>query len=582
MGANERSGPMPAKMKEMTSLPEPHAPAPEAPLCLPLREERQEEGLRLAPLPAGEDRAGLLAAFRAAPQFSRVGELPRRDGKGRLRVLLLGRDRYYCRQAAVYLSALTRQEETREDEDFWSDVVDALPEQALASSSISVREVEQWLHPQGPMMPGAVQVIQAGEGEEVSGATDFALLLEGPLSHQLADRLETADSQEVFLSVPPEQALPGVIDRLRFEQGFAVCPVGEADLAYWVRLLRHTAREMDILLSPRADLAEVVGELRRFRGDRFRETDFALLLEQAARRWPGKPLEGEMLRFRPFRDGQPSGLKQLDELVGLAEVKACLKRFLALARLEQERLRAGLPAGEMCRSLAFAGPPGTCKSVTARLVARILREQGVGSGAFVEAGREQLIGQFLGHTSPKIARLFEKAKGGVLFIDEAGALVSSRRDEYAAEAVNALVRHMELHPETMVIFATYPEEMDALLGSNPGLSSRVRQVLSFPAYTEEELCAILAYLARQGGYRLPEGAERIAAPCFATLKRRQGDRFGNGREARRLFQEAVGELAMRQASGQGGDLQQLTEGDLEQAAGRLLAGARQEERRIGF
>ena len=92
-------------------------------------------------------------------------------------------------------------------------------------------------------------------------------------------------------------------------------------------------------------------------------------------------------------------------------------------------------------NLAFSGAPGTCKSVVARLMARIMQEQGYGTGAYVEAGREDLIGEYLGQTSPKIAQLFERAKGGVLFIDEAGALVKQEKDLYVAEAVNAFKKN---------------------------------------------------------------------------------------------------------------------------------------------
>ena len=269
-------------------------------------------------------------------------------------------------------------------------------------------------------------------------------------------------------------------------------------------------------------------------------------------------------------------------MTGLGNIKEKLHRLLARAVWEGRRSQTGKPVRPMCRNLAFAGPPGTGKSVTARLAARILREEGCGSGRFVEAGREQLIGTYLGETSPKIAELFEQARGGVLFIDEAGALLGGEHDSYATEAVNALVRHMELHPETMVIFATYPGEMERLLSSNPGLKSRIAQVLHFPAYDDAQLWEIFQGFAREDGCGLPEGAEEVCRDFFSALRRRDPEGFGNGREARRLFQGAVEELALR-ALDTGTGEETLCLEDLKAAARRLLAGAGGAEKRpIGF
>jgi len=184
--------------------------------------------------------------------------------------------------------------------------------------------------------------------------------------------------------------------------------------------------------------------------------------------------------------------------------------------------------------------------MSARLVAQILREEGVGTGRFVEAGREQLIGKYMGHTSPLVARLFRQARGGVLFIDEVGALLDSRsQDIYATEAVNALVRHMELEPQTVVILATYPDEMKELLASNPGLSSRIAKIVPFEGYDDDRLWDILGWIASQESYTLPQEARPDCVRFFRTLREKKKDTFGNGREARRLFQTAVDEAALR-------------------------------------
>lgn len=558
-----------------------------APLCRPVKEEVERRAgrlLRFLPVLPREDRPeNALEAFRSAPQFAQVEELPRRNSDGGLRVLLIGPERYYRRQAAVYLSALCAGGEDEPD-GFWEED-DDVPLFSCPVHRLALYDVEEWLSPPEDGGAGMVQVVlSAGPptGEEPEEG-EQRLLLEGTLSEELADRLDGLTAGEVFLSVAPEGALPGLVDRLRFEQGFSVCRIGTADEAYRTRLLLRTAGEEDIALQPGLDTGAVLAALRRFRGERFCEGDFARLLRSAAALRPGAALGTEDLcaPLTPFRLGEQDGLRELESLVGLGEVKRAVRSFLAGQSLERRRREAGLPAAALHRNLAFAGAPGTCKSVVARLVAQILREQGVGTGAFVEAGREQLIGQYLGQTSPKVAELFRRARGGVLFLDEAGALLPDGHDPYAKEAVTALVRHMELSPETMVIFATYPGEMEALLSSDPGLSSRVSRVISFPSYSDGELCAILSYLADRGGYRLPEGAEEVAAPFFAALRRRQGERFGNGREARRLLEGAVSRLALR-AMEEDCPLDALSREDLAGAAEELLSGAGKEKRAIGF
>ena len=273
-------------------------------------------------------------------------------------------------------------------------------------------------------------------------------------------------------------------------------------------------------------------------------------------------------------------MDELNAMTGLAGVKEAIRRQIGAAVLARRRGKSSNVSG---RSMTFAGSPGTGKSVTARLVAQIMREEGCGTGRFVEAGREQLIGKYLGYTSPKIAKLFEEARGGVLFIDEAGALIPRRSDSYAEEAVNALVRHMELEQETMVIFATYPGEMKELMDSNRGLRSRVSKALVFEDYSDEQLWEILGALAGKEGYALPEDAKDACLSFFRQLRDCMGENFGNGRESRRLLQSAIEELGLRVLNG--AETLELSAADFEAAAAALLEQERSradEKRVIGF
>lgn len=586
----------------------PPAPAP-LKTCRPIHFQTlpgiSKSRLSCVPLFREVPRETLLAEFRDAPQFSKIRLRPLlEDTRGAMRVLLLAENGYYAAQAAAYLASLSLTREnlpSRQDsESFW-DYVDLgeleSPENPDAPSALLRRSLavlspallDPALRREQTKTPLAVL---RSENEDIPlslcSPDITAALIAAPAGSVLTGRvLEQVESLaqrgpenplDLFIALQPGQVDLELLEELRFTYGFQVARVGRPDQDYLRRFLRDCA---DSLLSPidkLADLDQVISHTRRCRGEAFCETDLECLIFWAIQRRAQVPLKAKDLLFTPFKSGQ-AGWSVLNRMTGLEEVKGTLKRLLASAVLENRRRQAGKPVRPFCRNLAFAGPPGTGKSVTARLAAQILREEGCGTGRFVEAGREQLIGTYLGETSPKIAELFEKARGGVLFIDEAGALLDGGQDIYAAEAVNALVRHMELEPETMVVLATYPGEMKRLLASNPGLKSRVAQVLEFPAYDDGQLWEIFQGFAREEERALPQGAEAVCRGFFSALRRQDPEGFGNGREARRLFQGAVEELALR-ALDTGAET--LTLQDLQIAADRLQTQPGAPERVIGF
>lgn len=545
------------------------------PVCFPARlcslPDVPAAMFSFTPLPPEEHSARqLLEEFRTAPQFAQIDPKPlltqRRGGIG---VILLTESDYYARQAAMYLTALAlriplksaQKREPLPDEFVWLEEDD---ESNHLENALAVTSPAFWTEQ------------KAGERGSLAAPALLVAAPTGPvLSRKLVDVLPPPLDLEgdtnpkcVFIALHPQQVDLELIEELRFSGGYHVCRVGVPDKAYLRRSLTAFVSQLQGPVAPEFDADQVIAALRQYRGAAFDELDLERAVLWAVQRGLDQPLTTQDLIFRPLTL-ESRAREQLDGMVGLAGVKDTVERLTARLLLEQRRSMAGRPMAPACRNLAFSGPPGTGKSVTARLVAQILREEGVGTGRFVEAGREQLIGSYLGQTSPKVAELFEKARGGVLFIDEAGALLNRRgEDSYAVEAVNALVRHMELHPETVVIFATYPHEMEQLLASNPGLSSRVAQVLDFPGYSDDQLWDILAVLARKEGDALPPEAKAECLAFFSQLRRRKGEHFGNGREARRLLQAAVEEMALRLRSGENPDV--LTSQDLHRAAERLL------------
>jgi hypothetical protein len=239
-------------------------------------------------------------------------------------------------------------------------------------------------------------------------------------------------------------------------------------------------------------------------------------------------------------------LAELDRLVGLDRVKQDVSTLVKLMQLVHRRTEAGLAAPPLSRHLVFAGNSGTGKTTVARLYGRILAAVGMLSrGHLVEADRGTLVGEYVGHTAPKTTAAFRRALGGVLFIDEAYALVpEGQGTDYGREAIATLVKLMEDHrDDVVVIVAGYPDEMERFINVNPGLASRFTRTLVFEDFNEAELVRIVEWNARQHEYELAGETRAALLGYFTELVR--DDRFGNGRAARQVFQQMTERQARR-------------------------------------
>ena len=234
-----------------------------------------------------------------------------------------------------------------------------------------------------------------------------------------------------------------------------------------------------------------------------------------------------------------SGEEELAQLVGLRDAKRVIRQAVDYAVIRKLEADRGLPTQNLCMHMVFTGNPGTAKTTVARLVARIFRERGVlEKGELVEVGRSDLVDQYVGGTAKRVAQVFQRARGSVLFIDEAYALLDDRNGLHGDEAINTIVQQMENHrQDTVVIFGGYPAEMERFLERNPGLKSRVPYELHFPDYTEEELMDILALQLRQQGREVTEAAREQARTLIRAGQGTQD--FGNGRYVRKLLEQAM-------------------------------------------
>ncbi|MCP9818357.1 CbbX protein [Synechococcus sp. Cruz-9H2] len=239
-------------------------------------------------------------------------------------------------------------------------------------------------------------------------------------------------------------------------------------------------------------------------------------------------------------------LDQLDaDLIGLKPVKTRIREIAALLVVERARKQVGLATAAPSLHMSFTGRPGTGKTTVAERISEILHRLGyVRKGHLVTATRDDLVGQYIGHTAPKTRDMLKKAMGGVLFIDEAYYLYRPENErDYGAEAIEILLQVMENNRDDLVvIFAGYKDKMDIFYQSNPGLSSRVANHIDFPDYTAAELLAIAQLILAAESYRF--GDEAKAAFYEYIQRRMQLPFFANGRSIR----NAIDRARMRQAN----------------------------------
>lgn len=265
-------------------------------------------------------------------------------------------------------------------------------------------------------------------------------------------------------------------------------------------------------------------------------------------------------------------LAELDELVGLDGVKQNVGGMVKLMQTVRMRQEAGLPAPPLSRHLVFAGNPGTGKTTVARLYGRLLKALGLlERGHLIEVDRSSLVGEYVGHTGPKTTESFNRARGGVLFIDEAYSLVPAGvANDFGGEAIATLVKLMEDHrDEVVVIAAGYPGDMERFITSNPGLASRFTRSLLFEDYASDELVRIVEHHAGRHQYELSASARKVLAALFAAWPRNA--QFGNGRTARQVFQQMTENQALRMSELVAPDARQLVVLD-EQDIPRLVTG----------
>ena len=255
--------------------------------------------------------------------------------------------------------------------------------------------------------------------------------------------------------------------------------------------------------------------------------------------------------------------KELDDLIGLESVKKEVRSLANFVKLQKQREAKGLKTAKVSYHLVFYGSPGTGKTTVARIIGRIYKDLGVlKKGHTVETDRSGLVAKYLGQTALKTDTVVQQAIHGVLFIDEAYALVpeDGNGQDYGQEAISTLLKRMEDYRDSLVvIIAGYRNEMQRFIDSNPGLQSRFNRYIDFPDYTSGELTDIFKMYMKKNQYTLAPDAENYLREQLDYAVAHKDRNFGNARFARNVFEKSIQQQANRLAGKTNLSKEELTE-----------------------
>lgn len=330
---------------------------------------------------------------------------------------------------------------------------------------------------------------------------------------------------------------------IAFKPGSKVKQEETPDYSYWSDTMETRQTKISTPEHPQEDTVTP---------ERFRTTDkadteqpFRMRTEQPA----AQPLPDQKERKKEFNteiDIQAL-LKQLNDLTGMQSVKIEINNMINLLKICKIRQENGLQTPPVTNHMVFLGNPGTGKTTVARILAKIYHGLGVLSkGHLVEVDRSGLVAGYMGQTSEKVTEVIEKAKGGILFIDEAYALANGQQGDFGQEAIDILNKAMEDNRDDLIVIAAgYHDEMQDFLDANPGLRSRFNRTIEFPNYDAAELLEIMTNRAKSLDYTLTDDAVQYVQDTFTRILACPPENFGNARSVRNYLDRVIHNQANR-------------------------------------
>ncbi len=383
-----------------------------------------------------------------------------------------------------------------------------------------------------------------------------------------------------YIQISPKQLNSPEVQRLIYELDFELLILPEFSKDYYLDEFTFLLDGTGYTLAADCNKEMLLRGLMRKRGNRFCEGDVAVFLAlgiESARK-DGNRRELKVEDFsKTLTLNKLSAWDRLNNMVGLSNIKSVVEESAALFT---EQLNNPLLKRGKCH-MVFYGNPGTGKTTTAQIMAEVFDEKGVGNGSFVVATRKDLVGKYVGHTAHQVAKCFENARGGVLFVDEAGFLLHTNSGGYVEETVKEFVRYMEEYDDVIVIFAMYPREAKEFFELDEGLRSRITRQVEFEDYSREELMEIVAKMLLDNGYTIKEGAKAVIKAYIEEAKSLEPENFGNARAMRNLTDAIISEISLRNYRGGRKDRRVLIS-DVKTAASKLKGISPEKKRTIGF
>lgn len=368
-----------------------------------------------------------------------------------------------------------------------------------------------------------------------------AVIYEG-VEHREADNADIVNAiladkrKRKYVWIPPEMVEDAWVTSLRMENSFAFIKIEDVPKSYYETVFEALLSNTEYELQSDVTVANVVNSIMKLRGKHFAEEDLQWIIQNAIHK---KELEDDNEKLLYMEDFVLNGklekpaLERLEAMPGLKEVKDMVIEQTAL--LVESRRNENLK--NMHGSMIFYGNPGTGKTTCARLLAEVMKDHGVTNATFIEASRADIIGEYVGSTATKVASLFEKARGGILFVDEAGFFLNEGAGGYVNEALKEFVRFMENCPDVTVIFGMYEQEAEKFLNLDAGLTSRISRMVEFKDYSNKELQDICSYMAKTSGYTLEKAGIEPLMDYVTSLKKSKN--YGNAREVRKVMESAI-------------------------------------------
>lgn len=317
--------------------------------------------------------------------------------------------------------------------------------------------------------------------------------------------------------------------------------VKEPTLQEYAEMVRVYMTNSKVEVDDRVDFSRIVLDLKTFRAERFNlQSDLEHLLRKA-KRSSVKEHRNTLVQkdFIPGSEKREDPEEKLNQLIGCEDLKKKLINVMKTGRFDMER--NGLDYRHSGYHMLFAGNPGTGKTEFGKLFAEILEKYGLSNGIYRYVTKTDIIGKYVGWTTEKVSELFNNTRGGVLFFDEASAFLTN--DDFTKEALTELVRYMEEFPDVTCIFATYPDEANKFLKADPGLRSRISQILEFEDYSPDDLYKILCYFCGKDNFEL-EDCQDVFEEYVKAQKAKHGAAYGNARLCRKFYvklKEAIAE-----------------------------------------